>query len=282
MDFRQAFPELATAPNTQIDSDSSRQRDRMVRAAYRRVQAQGWENATLVSLHPFQLDMAMGYLGHITIPKKADAEPYVTLVIDKPRLDMRDLGDAKYEPIFVMPKELAADFCSYNKKIGGVFYFMGTGKVPADMLEAAVESKHKWYFRLLNEANENWSQHRKNPKYISTRMRDAAKELFRLKMINELPEWTVISKQDSPDTVCEGCGGTLAKVAKFCPACETIYDPAWVKVRRPDIWLKQNPLALNPTVSAAGAVPDIERMIQAEGNIVPPLKSPKNDAGKQS
>jgi predicted amidophosphoribosyltransferase len=103
-------------------------------------------------------------------------------------------------------------------------------------------------------------------------MRDAAKELYRLRQINSLPEWTVVSKNDSPDMSCEGCGTMISKAAKFCPTCETIYDPAWVQVKRPDLWRKQNPDASAATVIARTAANtggtaevDIDKLIEEEG-----------------
>lgn len=244
VEFAKHYPELANpsqAPGKAAAGSEAMKRHRAVMEAHRKAQKQGWDIVTVVNLHAFQLDLNMGALGHLTIPAKKQGETFSLKVIDTYRLDMRDMGDANFNPEPVFPKEMAEDITRYYAETGGVFFYEGEGRPPQDQLEESMKAQINWYWGLFQEGNSNWSQYQKNPRHISERMRDAAKALFAMKLINEQPEWVVISRSESPDTPCEGCGNVIAKVAKFCPACHTIYDVAWVKARRPDLWRAQNP-----------------------------------------
>lgn len=265
-DFRDAFPEMANKPGTKISSASDQRRHRSVVEKYNEIQRQGWINVTVINLHAFPLDLNMGYLGHLTVPAKKQGSLYFRLVIDQPRLDMVDNGDAKYVPNGVFPKQIAEDLIREYAETGGVFFFEGTGEVPADQLAEAKDAQLSWYWKKFAEGNSSWAQFRKDPRYVDDRMRDAAKELFRLKLINEQPEWISVSRDESPNIPCEGCGNILAKIAKFCPTCETIYDVEWVKVRRPDIYSRQmGPSLTTVAAGATGAsVSDIDAMIAEE------------------
>ena len=275
--FNQGFPEMAVGPNVRMRGSAAR-RDRLVREAYRTVNKQGWENCTIVNLHSFQLDLPMGYLGHLRVPAKKAGEMYALKVIDQPRFDARDHGDNNFEYRPIMPKELAEDLVNHYLDTGGVFSYIGTGPVPADRLAEAKDQQLKWYYKLVSDGNENWAQHNKNPKFISQRMRDAAKELWSLKLIASQPEWLTVTRAESPDSPCEGCGTVIPKLAKFCPHCSTIYDQEWVKVRRPDLWRAQYPAetALSRAAGKAGASDDagLDKLIaQEEADEVP--KAPK-------
>lgn len=274
--FDTAFPEQAHGPNSKPKGYDAK-RDRAVREAIRRINRQGWEVVTVVNLHGFQLDLPMGYLGHLTIPPKKQGDLYALKVIDQPKIDMKDLGDGNFEPIPVMPKELAEDLINNFQETGGVFWYLGTGKVPEDLLESAQRAQLEWYWILFQEGNANWAQFNKNPKQITDRMRDAAKELWRLKLINVQPEWITVTKNESPDRPCEGCGNVIQKVAAFCAHCETIYNPEWVKAKRPDIWARQNPnagaLSREVSIQAGGTSvdkPDIDKFIADEEEVDKP------------
>lgn len=256
------FQELAgTKQGKATRSATAGARNRAVMEAYRRMARQGWENVTIVNLHPFQLNYHQGALGNLTVPARKDNEAYAIKYLDRPVLAMNDEGDDKWTPIPVVPKEMAEALCAYYKDRGGVFCYEGNGAPDPDELADAVAKQHEWYFRLIREAQANWQQYPKNPKYISQRMVDAAKELFRLQLIDEAPEWTIISKADSPDFPCEMCGQLIPKVAAFCKECHTIYDVEKVKALRPDIWLAQNP---PEKVSKAGFDPGVEGLIVNE------------------
>lgn len=281
-EFNSAFPEMAVGPNDSPKGagERARRRDRAVRDAYRRINRQGWENVTIVNLNAFKLDLNMGYLGHLTVPAKKQGELYAVLTITQPRFDMKDNGDDIFEPIAVVPKEMAEDLISHYKNRDdendtgeewltgkGVFFYMGTGPVlpeNQDLFDEALRHQIDWFYQLVKDGQSNWAQ-TKSPRHVSDRMREAAKELHKLKLINVLPEWVTTTKADSPDGPCEGCGQTIAKVAKFCPHCSTIYDEEWVKVRRPDLWRRQQ-AGLSATASSAGAsdAPDIDELIKEE------------------
>ncbi len=249
-------------------------RHRVVMEAHERALQQGWKMATIINLHPFQLDLNMGFLGHLTVPAKKQGEPYAKIVIDKFRMDTRDLGDGNVEPIPVFPVQLAQDLVNHYDETGGVFYFEGTGEPPASMMTAAMEKKIQWYFKLYAEAEANWAQFHKNPHHISVRMRDAAKELLAQGLIKVQPEWTIVSKSESPDNPCEGCGQVIPKIAKFCVHCNTIYDVDWVKARRPDLWAAQHRADLVPAVAGA-YVPDVPEL-----NVTQPQVTGKKEPKK--
>lgn len=278
--FNEAFPEQSTTKASSASRGADAKRDRTFRDAYRRANKQGWENVTVVNLHPFRLDHNMGYLGHVTVEPKKQGEMYSLLVIDQPRFDAKDLGDANFEAILVTPKEIAEDLIKTYAETGGVFCYVGTGPVPEDLLDAAVERQLTWYWQLFQEGNANWSQFNKNPRHITDPMRHAAKELFRLKLVNIQPEWITITRNESPDSPCEGCGTIIPKVAKFCPHCSTIYDAEWVQARRPDLWRLQNP-GLTPEMRAvAGAggssadSVDVDKLIEEENAGSAPVGKP--------
>ena len=244
-DFSQAFPDQATTPNNFKPTGESAKRDRALRETRARVLRQGWINVTIVNLHPFPLDLNMGYLGHLTVPAKKAGEMYALKVLDQPRFDAEDKGDANFNYVAYMPKDLAEDlvknFTTGDNDFGGVFYYEGVGPVPQDLLEEAQRTQLDCYWRLFQAGNANWSQFNRNPKFITDRMRDAAKELWRLRLVSAQPDWITITKDQSPDKACEGCGSQISKIAAFCPNCHTIYNMEWVKVKRPDIWKAQNP-----------------------------------------
>jgi len=282
-DFNQAFAELAHGPGVKPTGESAK-RDRTVREARARIARQGWLNVTVVNLHPFPLDLNMGYLGHLTVPAKKQGEMYALKVIDQPRIDMKDLGDGNFEPVAYMPKDLATDlvtnFTTGDNDFGGVFYYEGVGPVPADLLEQAQASQLVYYWRLFEGGNANWSQFSRNPKFITDRMRDAAKELWRLRLISTQPEWITVTRNEAPDRPCEGCGSVISKTAAFCQHCHTIYNIEWVRAKRPDIWLQQNPPALQVTNAVAtqshatsSDVADIDKYIADEAKATPPLRS---------
>lgn len=291
--FNTAFPEMAANPNASARRGADAKRDRTFRDAYRRANKQGWENVTIVNLHPFRLDHNMGYLGHITVPGVKQGEMYAMLVIDQPRFDAKDLGDANFEPVLVTPKELAEDLCRVNEENGGVFCYTGTGPVPEELLDEAIEKQLTWYWQIFQEGNANWAQYNKNPRYITDPMRAAAKELVRRKLVNTAPEWVTITRNESPDSPCEGCGTVIPKVAKFCSHCFTIYDAEWVQAKRPDLWKQQNP-GLTPEMAAVARVAgssadsvDIDALIAAEedgsapvGKVKPSGKPKPSKAGE--
>lgn len=256
-DYSQAFPGEITLDErggAKVNPGIDSKRDRLIRECYRRVNKQGWENATVISVLNFPLDLNMGYGGHRTVPAKKVGSSYVSVVFNQPYIDPQDEGDGKIVPVPVFPTEMAEDMVREYNQTGGVFFYVGdmplekyvdrdTGKTGLELLEEAQGRVLTWYEILYQEAQDEWSREPKH-RNITDRMRDAAKELFRLSIISELPVWTKISKEESPDTNCDGCGQRIAKTSKFCPVCETIYDVDWVKERRPDIWLKQNTSAV--------------------------------------
>lgn len=258
--FTSAFPEegMVDGKGARVNPGIDTKRDRLIREAYRRANKQGWDKATVVSVLTFPLDLNIGYGGHLTMPGKKVGAAYITKVFDTPHIDPQDEGDGKIVPILVFPTELAEDLVREYAPTGGVFWYIGDQPLDQyegegllargeslghgtglELLNLAQNNVLTWYEMLYQEAQDQWTrspQHRN----ITDRMRDAAKELFRLGIISELPAWTKVNKEESPNTNCDGCGQVVAKVAKFCPTCNTMFDVEWVKSHRADIWLAQN------------------------------------------
>lgn len=266
-----AFPELAVhhdRPGTRITSAAAARRNKAVMEKIRQINKQGWTPSTIVNLHSFPLDLNMAYLGHQHVPAKRQGELYTKIVLNQPRLDMVDKGDENFIPEPVFPKEIAEDVVREYGDTGGVFCYDGDGPVPDDLLKTALDAQETWFWALFNEGNANWAQSNKNPRHISDPMRWAAKELFQRGLISDQPEWITITKSESPNVPCEGCGTVIAKVAKFCANCNTVYDWDWVKTRRPDLYLAQRGSATAQAMENLGAsgsdAPDIAKMIEDE------------------
>lgn len=253
-DFTTAFPGdvvLDERGGAKVNPGIDTKRDRLIREAWRRARKQGWENATVVSVLTFPLDLNLGYGGHLTMPPKKVGATYISKVFDTPYVDPQDEGDGKIVPIMVFPTEMAEDLSREYLSTGGVFWYPGDvpiekyiskeGKSGLQLLEEAQNKVLTWYEILYTDAQDEWSREPKH-RNITDRMRDAAKELFRLGIISELPVWTKISKEESPNHSCEACGQVIAKTAKFCPTtgCHFMYDPTWVKANMPHIWLEHN------------------------------------------
>ena len=250
--FTDAFPNDVTLDErggAKVNPGIDSKRDRLVRECLRRINKQGWENATVVSVLTFPLDLNMGYGGHLTMPAKKVGAAFITRVLDTPYIDPQDEGDAKIVPIPVFPSEMAEDLVREYAQTGGVFWYPSDlpldkyvapdGTTGLQMLEKAQQAVLTWYEMLYRDGLDEWSREPKH-KNITDRMRDAAKELFRLGIVSELPVWTKISKEESPNTNCEACGQQIAKVAKFCPTCHFMFDAAWCKEKMPHIWLEHN------------------------------------------
>lgn len=259
-DFKQAFPNDITLDErggAKVNPGIDTKRDKLIRECYRRINKQGWDNATVISVLTFPLDLNMGYGGHLTMPPKKVGSTYISLVLDKPYIDPQDEGDGKIVPVPVFPTEMAEDLTREYTQTGGVFYYIGdeplekfvgkgfTGKdqmegtTGKELLENAQQRVLTWYELLYKDGLDEWAREPRH-RNITDRMRDAAQELFRLGIISELPVWTKISKEQSPNTNCDACGNPVAKTARFCTHCHFMFDPGWVKANMPSIWLEHN------------------------------------------
>ncbi|MGH9475442.1 MAG: hypothetical protein ACRD1C_03815 [Terriglobales bacterium] len=203
---------------------SDRIRDRLVREEHQRLVRQGWEVATVCSLLPFPLTVNLGELGTIQVPAATPEEPVQRLVINRYRLSMRDLGDGRFTPVSVLPRELAQEVNREFAATGGVFVFNGED-IPADATIAeARERMFAWFRRTYQQAVDSWGRYHQHS-MLTDRMRDAAHALFRTGEIAALPEWISITRAQADRRDCTMCGESIKVNAKICHFCRTKVTP---------------------------------------------------------
>jgi len=191
----------------------------------------GWQKATIINLHPFELRHGMGSIGEMRVPKKKIGEPYSKLVVDKYRVSMRDLGDAKFIPEAVLPVQMAEDVTLAFKEYGGVFWYAGAGEPDAEMLQVALDSQIEFYRKEFERGVDSWHRY-KQTKLISDHMRNAARELYAMGLVEEEPEWLKITKAEGGRKICDNCGNDVKKTAKTCSFCGYIIDLEFFKANK--------------------------------------------------
>lgn len=184
----------------------------------------GWERATVINMHTFELRHGMGNIGELRVPKRKDGEPYCKFVITKYRVSMRDLGDAKFIPEAVLPVQMAEDICLMAKDWGGVFWFRGEGDPTPDQVSEAYDRQMEFFKREYTKGLDIWNR-TKQISFITEHMRSAAKELFRVGGIPQLPEWVSVTRAEADRKICDACGNDIKSKAKMCSYCGFIIDP---------------------------------------------------------
>lgn len=233
-DFNAIF-EASFNPNnsrlSQGDGLADRRRTTLVLELHVSMHKQGWENATVINMHPFELRHGMGNLNEMTVSKKKEGEPYAKFVIDKYKVSIRDFGDAKYTPEAVVPTQMAEDISLAFKDYGGVFWYKGDGPPPPEMIAEAGAKQLDFYRRELQTGLDSWSRH-KQMKFITHHSRIAAKELFKLGQLSVLPEWVTATRAESEIEICDACGEAIKKSAKKCKFCGFVIDQEWFKANK--------------------------------------------------
>lgn len=210
---------------------SDRMRHDRVIELHRRMHQVGWEKATVINMHPFELRHGMGNIGEARVPKKKDGEPYYKFVIDKYRISMRDLGDAKFIPQEVMPIEIARDVVLAFKDYGGVFCYTGTREPSDEELQEAYNLQIEFYKREYQKGLDFWAR-TKQLHLITDHMRNAAKELFRIGAIAQLPEWVTVTRAEAERLSCPSCGEDIKAKAKKCRFCGYFLDAEFAQSSR--------------------------------------------------
>lgn len=233
-DYAEVF-EAEFDPNTkrlaQGGGVSDRMRNDRVMELHVTMHKTSWERATIINMHPFELRHGMGNIGEARVPKKKDGEPYTKYVIDKYRISMRDLGDAKFIPEPVLPVQIAEDVALAFKDFGGVFWYRGVGDPDPEAMQVAYESQLEFYTREYEKGLDFW--HRtKQIKLITDHMRNAAKELYRIGRIAQLPEWMTVTRSEADRKMCDNCGNDIKKSAKTCSYCNFVIDVAWYEANK--------------------------------------------------
>lgn len=272
--------EASMTRSTRPTSTTDIQRDRLFIEKWVQLHRQGWTVATVVNFHSFPLAVNLGYNGYMTIPARKPGELYSTFVIKKPKLDARDLGDARYIPEPVMPIELAFEFTREYEHNGGVLAYEGDRNPTPEEIQRALESQTVWFWREYNIGRDIWSSRRRHD-LISERQRDAARALFERGLI-EKPEWMDkrSDKESRQDFECHACGTLLRNGAKFCKDCHFVYDVEWVIANKsklpPDIVAiaTQAPAPEQPPM---GGGVDLKPLMDRVGNPPKAEKKLKND-----
>lgn len=225
-DYAQVFEAEFNPQNSRLAQGggiSDRMRHDRVMELHGTMHKTGWEKATVINMHPFELRHGMGSIGEIRVPKKKVGEPYSKFVIERYRVCMRDLGDAKFIPETVLPVQIAEDLSLAFKDYGGVMWYRGVGEPDAEMLKVAYDSQMEFYRKEFEKGVDYWHRY-KQVKLISDHMRNAARELYAAGMIEEEPEWLKITKAEGGRKICDNCGNDVKKTAKTCSFCGFIID----------------------------------------------------------
>lgn len=198
---------------------SDRLRDRLVREEHQRLARQGWETATVISLHSFPLSLNLGELGMLEVPA---AEPggFARLELRHYRISMRDLGDGNFTPVSVLPRELAKEVQREYGAIGGVFWYDGLRDPGEEELAAARASQRAWWRQEFEKAVDAWQRYRQH-KMITDRQREAARQLYSAGEIGDLPEWASLTRMPTDRRDCPMCGESIKVSAKICHFCRT-------------------------------------------------------------
>lgn len=211
-------------------------RNEDVRDAWSNLLAQDWESVTVINLLPFDVNQRVSSVGEVSVKKCPFGTPYTRTVIDNPRMDMKEMGNGMWSPTPILPVQLAKELVAKYQAQGGVFYFLGTGEVPKDLLARAMEQRDQWFHAQYAKGCSEWAQFRDITK-IQPNYKVAAQYLYESRAISDLPEWVVTTKDEQLKhrNECEQCGELNVKQAKVCKECSYPIDREWVIVNRPKL-----------------------------------------------
>lgn len=225
-DFAQTFEAEFNPNNSSLATGggvSDKMRHARVMELHTTMHKTGWEKATIINMHSFELRHGMGNIGELRVPKKKEGDPYSKFTISKYRVSMRDLGDAKFIPETVLPVQMAEDICLMAKDFGGVFWYRGDGDPTPDEIQDAYAKMMEFFKREYTKGLDIWNR-TKQIHLITEHMRSAAKELFRTGGIPQLPEWVSVTRLEAERKMCDNCGNDIKLKAKTCSFCGYIID----------------------------------------------------------
>lgn len=218
-------------------------RNEDVKDAWRNLLDQGWETVTFINLMPFKISENFGQLGYVHIPDCPFGQAYAKEILDQPRMDMRELGGAKWAPNPILPvqfaKELERKYRELQSPPCAVFWYLGTGEPPKEQLIEAIEIRDKWLLAKYRQGQASWTRSH-NLLAIDGNMKAAARYLHSNNLLEELPEWVTVTKQEqlTHKQECDQCGELNTKIAKICRFCEFPLNLQWVSENRPDLVAK--------------------------------------------
>lgn len=247
--FNYKFPDGAFqwVPNRDGDIGSNMwRRSEQVRAVWERLQLQGWEPATVINLMPFKLRQQIASVGEIVVPPCEFGKIYTKTVIELPRIDVADLGGGKVSASEILPVTLAQEVCAkYLRQdpTPGVFWFKGVREPSAEEMDKAISARDAWMHEQYRRGISLWAT-KQDMTQISDNMRVAARHLHSLGVIQELPDWVVVTKPEqlTHSAECAQCGELNKKSAKVCKFCEFPLNLDWVYENRDDLVTKYSKL----------------------------------------
>lgn len=201
---------------------ADRRRHQLVMEAWKTLQKSGWEFATVVNLLPWEITIRPPYgIYTIPAPNKKKNEAYHMYTVKVPAMPVRDLGDAMFYPTPILPIEIAQEFEAQNLENGGVFYFRGDNPPESfgEMLELGRQKMRAGMEKRIMDAQSNWLRTNKNPRVIDPNDKLAARWLFDQGFIDQMPEWTTLTRDESVTTSCPFCFEPIRKGANVCKHC---------------------------------------------------------------
>ncbi len=228
-------PNYATVFAATVDSvlglrqggTTDRNRNRAVYEERVRIARQKPTSCFLVNMNRFPLYLSLGDLGTFEVPACPAEKKYIVHEIKEVRISMRDTGEGNFNPVGVVPNDIAQEFVREYGETGGVFA-IGIHTDPfEEELRKAEQLQVKWFRREYQKAVDSWTRYRQH-KFITDRQRDAARSLAERGELSELPEWVTLTNEGQPSASCPACGEDIKPSARVCRHCGYHLDPSWM------------------------------------------------------
>lgn len=196
---------------------------------------QDWRNVVLCNMHPFSIQQNFGDAGLVVVKGCPQGQPYLAHTIDMYRISKRDDGGGKWEPVAILPVQIAQELERKYKLQGGVFWYYADEKVPVAKMKLAGEKQLEHYRKLVRRGQDEWARYHSMAR-IGDNQRAAARYLASISELSiHTLEW--VDKKGKL-LICEQCGEDYKPGAKVCSNCEFPINVEWVRKFRKDLVAK--------------------------------------------